>query len=99
MAPPDLGESAESYQQPSTQEQGAGLICQAAWSASRGGTRKQNKNKKVNYLWLFLNKYPNWPGRILHFGGRKKEEKKKNPNSIQQTHSFCVSDFPFASGP
>lgn len=77
MAPPDLGESAESYQQPSTQEQGAGLICQAAWSASRGGTRKQNKNKKVNYLWLFLNKYPNWPGRILHFGGRKKEEKKK----------------------
>lgn len=71
--------------------QGAGLICQAVSSASRGGTRKQNKNKKVNYLWLFLNKYPNWPGRILRFGGRGKKEE-KTPNPTQQTPSLaCLS--------
>lgn len=91
VAPADLGESEEPYHQPSTQEEGAGLICQAARSASRGGTRKQNKNKKVNYLWLFLNKYPNWLGRILHFGGRK-EEKKKKTTKPNPTDSFflCV---------
>lgn len=90
MGPAVSGQPAGALPQPSTQ--GAGLICQAVRSASRGGTRKQNKNKKVNYLWLFLNKYPNWPGRILHFGGREEKEE-KNPNQIQQT--LVLSRLPF----
>lgn len=95
MGPAVSGQPGGDLPQPSTQ--GAGLICQAVKSASRGGTRKQNKNKKVNYLWLFLNKYPNWPSRILHFGGREKKEEKKTFNQIQQTPilswlpSLCLS--------
>lgn len=87
----------QSCQHPAPREQGAGLICQAVRSASRGGTRKQNKNKKVNYLWLFLNKYPNWPGRILRFGGReKKEEKTPNQPNPTDTHSLSCLPFPLS---
>lgn len=92
--PGSWGQPAVELRQPSTQ--GAGLICQAVRSASRGGTRKQNKNKKVNYLWLFLNKYPNWPGRILRFGGREKKEEKNPTPTPTDTYSL-VSTFPFVS--
>lgn len=92
------GSQRQTCRQPSTQEQGAGLICQAVSSASRGGTANKTKTKKLIIFGFFLINIQTGPaGSSALEGERRRRKKHPKPNAADSLS--LVPTFPFVSGP